>query len=126
MVSHAGMEMTARRKVCTDSPPTSPLTVTEGHRELPQGQSGARGHEGKAWARTFTVVSFFFLLRFIYLFMIEGEGQRQEEGEEGSMPGAQRGTRSRDPGSRPGPKASTKPLSHPGIPFTVVSMGKSG
>ena len=23
------------------------------------------------------------------------------------------------PGSRPGPKAGTKPLSHPGIPYTV-------
>ena len=34
-------------------------------------------------------------------------------------PGARRGTRSRSPGSRPGPKAGTKPLRHPGIPMAV-------
>ena len=43
-----------------------------------------------------------FFFRFIYLFMIdtqrEREAETQEEGEAGSMPGAQRGTRSR--GSR--------------------------
>ena len=42
----------------------------------------------------------------------EGGAETQEEGEAGSMPGARCGT----PGSRPGPKAGAKPLSHPGIP----------
>ena len=42
-------------------------------------------------------------LRFIYLFMIDREAETQEEGEAGSMPGAQRGTRSRD--SRIAPQA---------------------
>ena len=48
----------------------------------------------------------------------EREAETQAEGEAGSMhrepdvgfdPGS--------PGSRPGPKAGTKPLRHPGIPF---------
>ena len=37
-----------------------------------------------------------------------------------SIPGLDPGT----PGSHPGPKAGTKPLSHPGIPFpTVFKLG---
>ena len=48
----------------------------------------------------------------------EREAETQAEGEAGSMhrepdvgfdPGS--------PGSRPGPKASAKPLNHPGVPF---------
>ena len=66
-----------------------------------------------------------FFLNFFYFFLfiydshteIEREAETQAEGEAGSMhrepdvgfdPGS--------PGSRPGPKASTKPLRHPGIP----------
>ena len=60
----------------------------------------------------------FILKYFIYLFMrdteIEAETQA-EGGEAGSMQGAQCGTRSWDPGSRPGPKADAQPLSHPGV-----------
>ena len=47
----------------------------------------------------------------------ETETETQAEGEAGSTPGARRGTRSRDLGSHPGPKAGAKPLSHPGIPL---------
>ena len=52
--------------------------------------------------------------------MRESEAETQAEGEAGSMhwepdvgfdPGS--------PGSRPGPKAGTKPLRHPGIPFKM-------
>ena len=67
-------------------------------------------------------VFIFYFFKF-YLFMIvtererETEAETQAEGEAGSMhrepdvgfdPGS--------PGSRPGPKAGAKPLSHPGIP----------
>ena len=49
------------------------------------------------------------------------EAETQEEGEAGSMLGARRGTRFRDPGSRPGPKAGAKLQSHPGIPrYTLI------
>ena len=66
---------------------------------------------------------FYNFLLFIFLFIYdshterEGEADTQAEGEAGSMhrepdvgfdPGS--------PGSRPGPKASAKPLRHPGIP----------
>ena len=62
-------------------------------------------------------------LFFFYLFVIVTERERenaaetQAEGEAGSMHrepdvGLDPGT----PGSRPGPKAGAKPLSHPGIP----------
>ena len=53
------------------------------------------------------------------------EAETQAEGEAGSLhwepdvgfdPGS--------PGSRPGPKAGAKPLSHPGIPYTDF-IGKS-
>ena len=36
------------------------------------------------------------------------------------MLGAHRGLDPRTPGSHPGPKAGTKPLSHPGIPVTLI------
>ena len=63
--------------------------------------------------------SFFFFLRFIYLFIHDThrEAETQAEGEAGSLhrepdvgfdPGS--------PGSHPGPKAGAKPLCHPGIP----------
>ena len=54
----------------------------------------------------------------------EREAETQAEGEAGSMhqepdvgfdPGS--------PGSRPGPKAGTKPLCHPGIPGLAFPMG---
>ena len=49
------------------------------------------------------------------------EAETQAEGEEvGSTQGARHGTRSRDSGSRPGPKADTQPLSHPGVPATLI------
>ena len=50
----------------------------------------------------------------------EKEAETQEEGEAGSMhrePEA--GLDSGTPGSRPGPKAGAKPLSHPGIPHQI-------
>ena len=49
----------------------------------------------------------------------ERGAETQAEGEAGPMQGALCGTRSRDPGTlgqRPGSKAGTKLLSHPGIP----------
>ena len=46
----------------------------------------------------------------------ERETETQAEGEAGSMQGAQYGTRSWIPGSRPEPKADAQPLSHPGVP----------
>ena len=49
--------------------------------------------------------------------MREREAETQAEGEAGSMywePDV--GFDPRSPGSRPGPKASAKPLRHPGIP----------
>ena len=45
---------------------------------------------------------------FIYLFMREREAEKQAEGEAGSMPGAQHGTRSRD--SRIAPWAKRQAL----------------
>ena len=57
----------------------------------------------------------------------EREAEAQAEGEAGSMhwepdvgfdPGS--------PGSRPGPKAGAKPLSHPGIPhITILSLNST-
>ena len=44
------------------------------------------------------------------------DAETQTEGEADSMQGAQFGTRSQIPGSRPEPKAGAKPLSHPGAP----------
>ena len=51
----------------------------------------------------------------------EREAGTQAEGEAGSVHGAgPRGTQSRDPGSRPGPKAGAKPLSHSGVPIITL------
>ena len=50
------------------------------------------------------------------------EAETQEEGEVGSMPGADVGLDPRTPGSRPGPKAGAKPLNHTGIPFAVFHL----
>ena len=57
------------------------------------------------------LIFFIFLKRF-YLFMRDTE--TQAEGEAGPTQGARRGTRSHDPGSRPGPKAGAEPLGPPG------------
>ena len=76
--------------------------------------------------------SYFFFLRFIYLFMIESEreAETQAEGEAGPM--------HREPdvgldpgslGSRPGPKAGAKLLRHPGIPQSIsidMKMNRHG
>ena len=68
------------------------------------------------------------LLRF-YLFIHERhrvrekEAETQAEGEAGSTQGARCGTRSRDSGSRPGPKADAQPLSHPGVPNPPTLKG---
>ena len=67
---------------------------------------------------------FVFLKDFIYLFMRdrEREREREREGEAGSMPGAQRGTRSRDPGIMPwakGRHSNTEPPRHPYILFFI-------
>ena len=56
--------------------------------------------------------------------MIDIEGEREAdtyaEGEAGSMQGPDPGS----PGSRPGPKADAKPLSHPGIhSFPILMSG---
>ena len=51
------------------------------------------------------------------------ETETQAEGEAGSLrgePDVGRGTRLQDPGSQPEPKADTQPLSHPGVPITVL------
>ena len=53
----------------------------------------------------------------------EREAETQAEGEAGSMQGAQRGTRSWIPGSRPEPKADAQLLSHSGVPcFVLLSV----
>ena len=52
------------------------------------------------------------------MIVTEREAETQAEGEAGSMhqePDV--GLDPRSPGSRPGPKAGTKPLRHQGIPF---------
>ena len=50
----------------------------------------------------------------------EREAETQAEGEAGSIQGAQVGLDPGTPGSHPEPKAGTKPLSHPGIPYPIV------
>ena len=58
--------------------------------------------------------------------MIVTEREREAEGEAGSMhrePDV--GFDPKSPGSRPGPKAGAKPLSHPGIPNPKLSYGPS-
>ena len=47
---------------------------------------------------------------------IKREAETQAEGEAGSMQEPDVGLDPRTLGSRPGPKAGAKPLSHPGIP----------
>ena len=46
----------------------------------------------------------------------EREAETQAEGEAGSMQELDVGLDPRTPGSLPGPKADTQPLSHPGVP----------
>ena len=69
------------------------------------------------WNRSVALflTSFF---KIFFMIVTEREAETQAEGEAGSMhrepdvgfdPGS--------PGSRPGPKAGTKPLRHPGIPY---------
>ena len=63
---------------------------------------------------------FLFFKDFLYLFMRETqrerEAQTQAEGEAGSTQKPDVGLDPGSPGSHPGPKAVTKPLSHPGGP----------
>ena len=63
--------------------------------------------------------SFFFK---ILLFTHERhtEAETQAEGEAGSLQGAQRGTRSQDPGVTPWAAGNTKPLSPPGCPPSIL------
>ena len=64
----------------------------------------------------------FFFFFFNLLFIQRGrEREREAEGEAGSMPGADVELDLGTPGSRPGPKAGAKPLSHPGIPSHLHS-----
>ena len=93
-----------------------------------------RGHcSEQDWGGTQAHCLFFFFFSFFYIYIFfeiicdshtEREGEReaetQAEGEAGSMyrepdvgfdPGPS--------GSRPGPKAGTKPLCHPGIPHRL-------
>ena len=51
----------------------------------------------------------------------EREAETQAEGEAGSMQGALRETQSWIPGSCPKPKADAQPLSHSGVPLTLLS-----
>ena len=77
----------------------------------------------------FLFFSFFFFLRFIYLFIHDRqrERERERERERGRDTGGGRsrlhaepdvGLNPGIPGSCPGPKAGTKPLSHPGTPYS--------
>ena len=52
----------------------------------------------------------------------EREAETQAEGEAGSLQEPDVGLHPRTPGSHPGPKAGTKPLSHPGIPKQFKSL----
>ena len=54
------------------------------------------------------------------MIVTEREAETQAEGEAGSMQEANVGLDSGTPGSRPGPKAGAKPLSHPGIPSIPI------
>ena len=60
-------------------------------------------------------------LKILFIYSRETHTEREaktqaEEGEADSLQGAQYGTQSWIPGSRPEPKADIQPLSHPGIP----------
>ena len=65
-------------------------------------------------------------LKIFYLFIYDSHRERERgrdigEGEAGSMhrePDV--GLDPESPGSRPGPKAGAKPLSHPGIPYFII------
>ena len=57
--------------------------------------------------------------------MRETEAETQAEEEAGSMQGAQVGLNPRTPGSHPGMKTGTEPLSHPGVPTTFPFLLKS-
>ena len=48
------------------------------------------------------------------------EAETQAEGEAGSVQEPDAGLDPWTPGSRPGPKADTQPLSHPGVPGKLV------
>ena len=52
----------------------------------------------------------------------EREAETQAEGEAGSLWGARCGTRSQDPRSRPELKADAQPLSHPGVPTSLLIL----
>ena len=75
--------------------------------------------------------NFFKIYLFIYLFTIDVERERERHRHrrrEKQAPcrepnvGLDPGT----PGSRPGPKAGAKPLSHPGIPCTFILIVERG
>ena len=51
--------------------------------------------------------------------------ERETEGEAGSTQGARRGTGSWIPGSRPEPEADAQPLSHPGVPVSILLNRKA-
>ena len=70
---------------------------------------------------------FLFFKDFIYLFMrdTERQAETQAEGEADSSWGAQWETRSQDSGSRLEMKADAQPLSHPGVPRSVLKTGLS-
>ena len=65
------------------------------------------------------ILTVFFFIRFIYLFMrdTQQEAETQAEGETGSPQGARCGTWSQISGSHPEPKADAQLLIHPGIPI---------
>ena len=52
----------------------------------------------------------------------ERETDTQAEGEAGSMQGARRGTRSRDPGVTLWAEIDAEPMSHPGIQYQINLM----
>ena len=69
----------------------------------------------------------FFFLRFIYLFMIDVEREKERERQRHRRREKQAPCREPDMGldpgtlgSRPGPKAGAKLLSHPGIPQKFI------
>ena len=68
-----------------------------------------------------------FFLRFIYLFMIDIERERQNHRRREKQAPCRGPDVGLDPGtsgSRPGPKAGAKPLSHPGIPILLFFFFK--
>ena len=67
---------------------------------------------------------FSFFKDFVYLFMRdtqrEREAETQAEGKQAPCREPDVGLDPRSPGSRPGPTAGAKPLSHPGIPGSLL------